>query len=75
MLTSRIPQDEYYGRWKRAQELCKAWGVEALVVWGKGGGVVDTANDLIYLANYSVSVCSRPSGGVVRSFSWCGDCA
>ncbi|BEO54845.1 hypothetical protein SMQE21_47850 (plasmid) [Serratia marcescens] len=53
MLTSRIPLDEYHGRWKRAQALCKARGVDALVVWGKGGGTVDTANDLIYLANYS----------------------
>lgn len=38
MLTSRIPLDEYHGRWKRAQALCKARGVDALVVWGKGGG-------------------------------------
>jgi Xaa-Pro aminopeptidase len=53
MLTSRIPLDEYHGRWQRAQELCKARGVDALIVWGKGGGTVDTANDLIYLANYS----------------------
>jgi len=53
MLTSRIPLDEYHARWKRAQELCKSRGVDALIVWGKGGGTVDTANDLIYLANYS----------------------
>lgn len=53
MLTNRIPVDEFYGRWERAQKLCQEQGVEALVVWGKGGGTVDTANDLIYLANYS----------------------
>jgi len=53
MLTSRIPLDEYHARWKRAQELCKSRDVDALIVWGKGGGTVDTANDLIYLANYS----------------------
>ncbi|PVD43613.1 hypothetical protein C5188_03800 [Serratia liquefaciens] len=53
MLTSRIPLDEYHARWQRAQELCKSRDVDALIVWGKGGGTVDTANDLIYLANYS----------------------
>lgn len=53
MLTNRTPIDEYYGRWKRAQDLCNQKGVDALVVWGKGGGTVDTANDLIYLANFS----------------------
>lgn len=53
MLTSRTPRSEYENRWKRAQAVAKANGVEALVVWGKGGGPVDTANDLIYLANYS----------------------
>ncbi|WP_122408822.1 M24 family metallopeptidase [Pseudomonas viridiflava] len=52
MLTNRIPKAEYESRWKRAQASAKANGVEALVVWGKGGGTVDTANDLIYLANY-----------------------
>ena len=53
MLTNRTPRSEYEHRWTRAQALAKAQGVEALVVWGKGGGPVDTANDLIYLANYS----------------------
>ena len=53
MLTNRIPLSEYEARWKRAQAVAKANGVEALVVWGKGGGTVDTANDLIYLANYA----------------------
>lgn len=52
MLTNRIPLDEYHARWQRVQALCVASGVEAMVVWGKGGGTVDTANDLIYLANY-----------------------
>lgn len=52
MLTNRTPRSEYENRWKRAQAVAKANGVEALVVWGKGGGTVDTANDLIYLANY-----------------------
>ncbi|MDR7127622.1 Xaa-Pro peptidase family protein [Pseudotabrizicola sp. 4114] len=52
MLTNRTPIEEYHGRWSRAQALCKANGVEALVVWGKGGGTIDTAFDLIYLANY-----------------------
>ena len=52
LLTNRTPRTEYENRWKRAQAVAKANGVEALVVWGKGGGTVDTANDLIYLANY-----------------------
>ncbi|WP_353187079.1 Xaa-Pro peptidase family protein [Pseudomonas sp.] len=52
MLTNRTPRSEYENRWKRAQATARASGVEALVVWGKGGGTVDTANDLIYLANY-----------------------
>lgn len=52
MLTNRTPLSEYENRWMRAQAVAKASGVEALVVWGKGGGTVDTANDLIYLANY-----------------------
>ncbi|AUO22395.1 Xaa-Pro peptidase family protein [Pseudomonas sp. NC02] len=52
MLTNRTPQSEFENRWKRAQAVAKANGVEALVIWGKGGGTVDTANDLIYLSNY-----------------------
>lgn len=52
MLTNRTPLSEFEQRWKNAQAICRAEGVEALVVWGKGGGTVDTANDLIYLANY-----------------------
>ncbi|MBN7807844.1 MULTISPECIES: M24 family metallopeptidase [Agrobacterium] len=53
MLTNRTPISEYEDRWKRTQALARANGVEALVVWAKGGGTVDTANDVIYLANYS----------------------
>ncbi|MNJ19323.1 putative peptidase [compost metagenome] len=52
MLTNRTPRSEYELRWNKAQAAAKAHNVEALVVWGKGGGTVDTANDLIYLANY-----------------------
>lgn len=52
LLTNRTPRSEYESRWQRAQAVAKASGVEALVVWGKGGGTVDTANDIIYLANY-----------------------
>ncbi|MEJ0230783.1 M24 family metallopeptidase (plasmid) [Klebsiella michiganensis] len=52
MLTSRTPIDEYYSRWKKAQKICLDKHVEALVVWGKGGGTIDTAFDLIYLSNY-----------------------
>lgn len=36
LLTNRTPRTEYENRWKRAQAVAKANGVEALVVWGKG---------------------------------------
>ena len=52
MLTNRIPRDEFESRWKRAQEIIRENNLAALLVWGKGGGTVDTANDLIYLSNY-----------------------
>lgn len=52
MLTNRIPRSEYENRWYRVQALAKQNDVDALIVWGKGGGTVDMASDLIYLANY-----------------------
>lgn len=55
MLTDRIPRSEYEKRWTAVQAVAKANNVSAMVVWGKGGGTVDTANDLIYLANYCPS--------------------
>ncbi|OCX60530.1 hypothetical protein BFP70_17305 [Thioclava sp. SK-1] len=53
MLTNRTPISEFHDRWSRTQALCRENNIEALVVWGKGGGTVDTANDLIYLTNYA----------------------
>lgn len=52
MLTDRTPQSEFYSRWQRAQEICRVEGVEALVVWGRGGGTVDASEDVVYLANH-----------------------
>lgn len=52
MLTNRTPVEEFHARWKRAQAVCRENGVDALVVWSRGGGTVDTADDVIYLANY-----------------------
>lgn len=52
MLTDRTPLAEYHTRWQRAQKLCRDKGVDALVVWSRGGGTVDTSDDVIYLANY-----------------------
>lgn len=52
MLTNRTPISEFHARWSRAQALCKQKGVDALLVWSRGGGPVDTSDDVIYLANY-----------------------
>lgn len=51
MLTNRIPRNEFESRWTRVQALCKKRGVGAIVVWGRGGGPMDTSDDLLYLAN------------------------
>lgn len=52
MLTNRIPLSEYHARWKKVQSLGKAHGLDAMVIWSRGGGPVDTAEDLIWLANW-----------------------
>ena len=52
MLTDRTPVEEYHARWRRAQAVCRENGVEALVVWSRGGGTLDTSDDVVYLANH-----------------------
>lgn len=52
MLTGRIPSGEFEARWSRAQQLAREKGVDALLVWGKGGGTIDAVDNLVYLANY-----------------------
>ena len=44
MLTNRVPRSEYENRWEAVQSIAKENNVSAMVVWGKGGGTVDTAN-------------------------------
>lgn len=55
MLTNRIPKSVFEARWRQAQQAAQRSGVEALVVWSRGGGSVDAAQDVIYLANYCSS--------------------
>ena len=52
MLTNRTPVEEYHARWKRAQAVCRERGVDALVIWSRGGGTLDTSDDVVYLANH-----------------------
>lgn len=44
----------FQDRWHRLQERCRTLELDALLIWSRGGGSVDCAQDLIYLAN----VCS-----------------
>lgn len=55
MLTKRIPLAAFEARWQQAQQTARRSGVEALVVWSRGGGSADSAQDVIYLANYCSS--------------------
>ncbi|HJW76350.1 MAG TPA: Xaa-Pro peptidase family protein [Thermoleophilia bacterium] len=48
-----MTKSEYEARWRRAQEECKKRGLDALVVWSRGGGAVDSYADVLYLANHS----------------------
>lgn len=55
MLTGRIPPGVFHDRWQEAQRLARAHGVEVLVVWSRGGGAVDSAQDVLYLAHFCSS--------------------
>ncbi|MFO1162054.1 MAG: M24 family metallopeptidase [Reyranellaceae bacterium] len=47
-----FPLDEYHGRWARVLEEMKARGFETAVVFGRAGGTMDNAGDVLYLANH-----------------------
>jgi len=47
-----FPQSEYEQRWAGARKECRARGLEALVVFSRGGAVMDSYADVLYLANH-----------------------
>lgn len=51
-LPPRIQRAEFETRLRRAVELAEAWGLQGLLVWGRGGGTQDRFADLYYLSNY-----------------------
>jgi Xaa-Pro aminopeptidase len=52
---AQIPTDEYGGRRDRARALAAERGLDALLVWSKGGNNFDTYGDVFYLANHYTS--------------------
>ncbi|VDC33596.1 M24 family metallopeptidase [Pseudogemmobacter humi] len=51
----KIPAAEFAARRAAARNLCKAAGLDALLVCARGGGTVDRYADVMYLANYYTS--------------------
>jgi Xaa-Pro aminopeptidase len=51
-LSGRIPESEYQARWQRAQQAAQEQGLDALVVWSRGGAMTDSYADVLYLTNH-----------------------
>jgi ectoine hydrolase len=47
-----VDRSEYERRWSRARTEGQARGLDALLVWSRGGAVVDSYADVLYLANH-----------------------
>lgn len=47
-----IPLEEFPERQDRAREAAAEQGLDGIVVWSRGGGPIDQAADLVYLANF-----------------------
>jgi Xaa-Pro aminopeptidase len=47
-----FPQTEYEERWLNARAECRRRGLEALVVFSRGGAVADSYADVLYLTNH-----------------------
>lgn len=51
-----FPIDEYESRWERVLSEMRRRGLEAAVVFGRGGGTMDSCGDVLYLSNhYAIS--------------------
>lgn len=48
----RFPKSEYEDRWARVRAACKDQGYDAVVVFSRGGAVVDSYADILYLVNH-----------------------
>src|SRR5438132_1293304 len=51
-MTLTLPVDEFRARCDAAIEAALERGLEALLVWGRGGGPVDGGADLLYLTDF-----------------------
>jgi Xaa-Pro aminopeptidase len=49
---SAIAPEEYRERQRRAREAAAAQGLDALVVWSRGGAFMDMCQDVLYLCNH-----------------------
>lgn len=47
-----IPLGEFHERQERARAAAAERGLDGLIVWSRGGGPIDQAADLVYLANF-----------------------
>ncbi|MET0257263.1 MAG: aminopeptidase P family protein, partial [Methylobacterium sp.] len=51
-----FPIDEYETRWERVLSEMRRCGLETAVVFGRGGGTMDSCGDVLYLSNhYAIS--------------------
>ncbi|MEM6694100.1 MAG: Xaa-Pro peptidase family protein [Pseudomonadota bacterium] len=48
----RFPTSEYKDRWERVRAACREKGYDAVVVFSRGGAVVDSYADILYLINH-----------------------
>ncbi|MGY4711910.1 M24 family metallopeptidase [Mycolicibacterium sp. CBM1] len=58
MLARRIPREELGQRRAEAVAQAKSRGLDALLVWGRGGPAVDFYGDILYLTNHFPAISS-----------------